>query len=193
MYKNPVDPATWPTGSLLRRVVGRIAFGVSVTMAVFIAALYGRSAAARAGAIAYWSHLKIAPGFRPEVFTNAPQAVQIHALAALFSLVVGGIIFSLPKGSPLHRLLGWSWVTAMAVVAISSIVMIFDKSLGLSPLHAFTVITIVSLTGGLRHIKRGDVSGHAGYMTGLYFGGLILSGIFAVAIPGRTLWRLFFG
>jgi len=44
----------------------------------------------------------------------------------------------------------------------------------------------------LTGIRRGDVRQHAGSMTGLYVGGLLIAVWFAF-IPGRTMWHVFFG
>lgn len=140
----------------------------------------------------YWSSLTPAPGIRPEVLLATPISVQIHVVGVVTALVVGALIFALRKGSGLHRLLGWIWVTGMAIAAVTSVWMIKDFGDGVSPLHAFTVITTVSLFFGLLNIRRGNVRGHAGFMVGLFFGGLLIAGLFAF-IPGRTMWGVFFG
>ena len=122
----------------------------------------------------------------------APPSVQLHVAAALLALVVGVIIFLLPKGTGFHRALGWTWVSSMIVVAATSVVMIFDLKTGINALHVFTAVTVVSLWAGLTGIRRGDVRQHAGSMIGLYVGGLIIAGAFAF-IPGRTMWNVVFG
>ena len=121
-----------------------------------------------------------------------PMTVQVHVAGAVFGLVVGAIIFLLPKGTGFHRFLGWSWVSAMVVVAVTSVLMIADFKTGINALHVFTAVTVLSLWGGLSGIRRGDVRQHAASMVGLYVGGLIIAGVFAF-IPGRVMWNVFFG
>ena len=121
-----------------------------------------------------------------------PLSVQVHVAAAMLALVVGVVIFLLPKGTGFHRLLGWTWVSAMIVVAATSIAMIADMRSGINALHIFTVVTVVSLWSGLTGIRRGNVQQHAGSMVGLYIGGLIIAGATAF-IPGRTMWKVVFG
>lgn len=192
MYKNPVDPASWPKEGFLRRVFSRILFGVLLTFLVFGAAFFAQSAERRERILASWSSLRVTPGFRPEVFLATPPSVQIHVAGVVTAIVIGILVLALRKGTGLHRLLGWIWVLAMATAALTSLVMIRDFGNGVSPLHVFTLITVVSLVFGLLHIRRGNVRGHAGFMIGLFFGGLVVAGLFAF-IPGRTMWQVFFG
>ncbi len=166
--------------------------GIFAVLAIFTAAFFARSPEAQAQILAYWASVKPEPGFRPGVLIETPLSVQAHVVGVVTAIVFGVIIVLLPKGTGLHRILGWVWVLAMALVAVTSIVMIFDFGDGISPLHAFTAITVVSLTGGLMGIRRGNVRAHAGHMIGLLFGGLVIAGVFAF-IPGRTMWQVFFG
>ena len=49
-----------------------------------------------------------------------PFAIQLHIAAAVVSLAVGAVLLAGPKGRGLHKALGWTWVVAMAIVAVSS-------------------------------------------------------------------------
>lgn len=123
---------------------------------------------------------------------RTPISVQVHVLSVTVAFFAGLIIFMLPKGTGLHRLLGWTFVISMIGAAATSIMMIADLKTGINFLHIFTVITAVSLTFGLRAIWRGDVRSHAHNMIGLYIGALLVAGAFAF-IPGRLMWRMLFG
>lgn len=192
MYKNPIDPATWPQKGFLIRALSRVGLGIGLTLLIFAASFFVQPADQRERIVAYWRSLKINPGFRPEHLLATPLSVQIHVIGVAAALFVGALVLALSKGTSLHRALGWIWVLAMSTVAVTSLFMIRDFGDGVSPLHAFTAITAISLFFGLFHIKRGNVRGHAGFMIGLFFGGLIVAGLFAF-IPGRTMWRVFFG
>lgn len=192
MYKNPVDPATWPQKDFLRRVLSRVVFGIILTLVVFAAAFFAQPADRRERMLSYWGSLRIDPGFRPEVLLATPLSVQAHVVGVVVAILVGVLVLALRKGTGLHRALGWIWVLGMATAAATSLLMIRDFGTGVSPLHIFTFVTVVSLVLGLLHIRRGNVRGHAGYMIGLFFGGLLVAGLFAF-IPGRTMWKVFFG
>jgi uncharacterized membrane protein len=184
----------WPDRSFWRAFWGRIWVGFLITFVIFGAWLAMMPAGQRDRILNFWASVRMpALSFHPEVLLTAPRSVQIHAAGALMALVVGAGIFLLPKGTGFHRLLGWSWVGSMIVVAATSVAMIADfRNGGINPLHAFTAITVVSLWAGLTGIRRGNVARHAGSMTGLYVGGLLIAGLFAF-IPGRTMWVVMFG
>jgi uncharacterized membrane protein len=53
------------------------------------------------------------------LWTQAPP-IPLDAVLALVAVVVGCMQFVLPKGTPLHRAVGYGWVAMMTVVAGSS-------------------------------------------------------------------------
>ena len=186
-------PETWPDAAFWAGFVGRLFVGIFLTLAIFGAWLAAMPVAQRVAIFGYWSSVKVpAPSFDMAPLLAAPLSVQIHVAAAMAAIAIGGIIFLLPKGTRFHRLIGWSWVSSMIIVAATSIMMIADFRTGVNPLHAFTAVTVVSLWAGLAGIRRGNIMQHAGSMTGLYVGGLLIAGVFAF-IPGRTMWKVFFG
>lgn len=171
----------------------RLILGFGATLAVLAAWLYSLPDGQREAILGYWSRVQVPqPAFNAAPLLAEPPSVQLHVAAALLALVVGVVIFLLPKGTGFHRALGWTWVSSMIVVAATSVVMIFDLKTGINALHVFTAVTVVSLWAGLTGIRRGDVRQHAGSMIGLYVGGLIIAGVFAF-IPGRTMWNVVFG
>jgi len=170
-----------------------LVFGVLLTLGIMALWLMTLPEAQRAGMLAYWSSVQIpAPSFNAAPLLKAPVSVQLHVAAAVLALFVGAVIFLLPKGTGYHKLLGWTWVSSMIIVAATSIAMIADLRTGINALHVFTAITVISLWSALTGIRRGDVKRHAGSMIGLYVGGLIIAGAFAF-IPGRVMWATFFG
>ena len=188
-----VKPETWPTAAFWLGFASRMVVGVLMVFAIFGAWLLAMPVAQRDAILTYWSKVE-APtlALNAAPLLAAPLSVQIHVAAALVAMVVGVVIFLLPKGTGYHRSLGWTWVGSMIVVAATSIMMIADFRTGVNPLHAFTAVTVVSLWAGLAGIRRGNVQQHAGSMVGLYIGGLFIAGAFAF-IPGRTMWNVFFG
>jgi uncharacterized membrane protein len=168
-------------------------FGFAFTLLVLAAWLLTMPDADRAALFAYWYGVSLPRlTFDPAPLLREPKTVQLHVAAAVIALVVGAVIFSLRKGTGFHRLLGWTWVSSMIVVAATSVAMIADFNTGVNALHVFTAVTVISLWMGLAGIRRGNVRQHASSMAGLYVGGLIIAGAFAF-IPGRTMWAVFFG
>ena len=183
----------WPDRGYWRGFFWRLGIGVFATIAVIGLWLATMPAANRDAILGYWARVRIhAPSFNPAPLFAAPLSTRVHVAAAVLALFVGAFIFLLPKGTGFHRLLGWSWVSSMIVVAATSIAMIADFGTGINALHVFTAVTVVSLWAALTGIRRGNVRQHAGSMTGLYVGGLIIAGVLAF-IPGRMMWNVVFG
>lgn len=183
----------WPNGAYWRGFFWRMGLGLIATFAVIGAWLATMPAANRDAILGYWARVQVhTPSFKPAPLLAAPLSTQVHVAAAVLALFVGAFIFLLPKGTGFHRLLGWGWVSSMIVVAATSIAMIADFRTGINALHVFTAVTVVSLWAALTGIRRGNVRQHAGSMTGLYVGGLIIAGVFAF-IPGRIMWNVVFG
>jgi len=171
----------------------RFLVGLIGTLAVLTAWVVTMREPQRSNLLKYWMSVHPpALRFDPAPILQAPLSVQVHVAGVTVAMVVGIVIFTLPKGTGFHRLLGWTWVSSMIIVAATSVAMIADFNNGVNALHAFTAITVVSLWAGLTGIRRGDVRQHAASMTGLYVGGLIIAGVFAF-IPGRIMWNAFFG
>jgi uncharacterized membrane protein len=122
----------------------------------------------------------------------APLKIQIHLTAALTALAVGTVLMVGVKGTALHRTLGWTWVVAMAVTAISSLFIHEMNHGAMSWIHMLSGWILIALPIAVYAARRHKVSLHRRFMTGLFVGGLIVAGGFAF-IPGRLLWRVFFG
>jgi uncharacterized membrane protein len=117
--------------------------------------------------------------------------VLLHLVAALAALLLGSAILTRRKGTFSHRTFGWVWVALMGSAAASS-VFIRDYRIvniaGYTPIHLLTLSVAVLLPLAIWHIRRGNVSAHRRTMTGLYVGGCIVAGLFALA-PARLLGR----
>jgi uncharacterized membrane protein len=121
----------------------------------------------------------------------SPQ-VQMHVMAALIALSVGGVILARPKGRGLHKALGWGWVAAMAMTAITSLFITGLNGNSYSLIHLLSGWTIVALPLGILAIRRRDMMAHRRAMTGMFVGGLVVAGALTF-LPGRFMFQLFFG
>jgi uncharacterized membrane protein len=177
-----VSKPSWPLRPLA------LAFVIAAATAAAISASLGQPMTALfAGAESAALHL---PRFT--LLGSAPPAVQAHVAAVTYALVVGTLLLAGPKGRRLHRVLGWSWVVAMALVALSSLYIREANDGAFSFIHLFTVLTAVSLPIGVIAARRHRVDIHRRTMTGLFVGGMLVAGAFAF-LPGRLMWGMFLG
>ena len=124
---------------------------------------------------------------------TASQPIPTHATLAIGAVVLGGIQFYLPKGTVLHRYMGYIWVTLMFVVATSSFFINEFRWVGpFGPIHLLSLLVLHSLWSGITSARRGNISDHKSTMKQLYLLGLILAGAFTL-MPGRILHSVFFG
>lgn len=111
-------------------------------------------------------------------------ALIIHLGTVLPALPLGAWLLVRRKGGAVHRLLGRIWGGMMVTTAVSSFWL--QENGGLSFIHVFSVITLVSVPLGIFWIRRGNLERHRRAMTSTYIG-LVVAGLFAFA-PGRLLW-----
>lgn len=125
--------------------------------------------------------------------TNAPAVIQIHVAFAALVVVLTTCIFSLAKGSPLHRVMGWMWVASMAVIAISSFWIHTIRLVGpFSPIHLLSVFVLYALFSGVRAARGHRVRDHKRTMQSMVFFGLIVAGGFTF-LPGRIMHQVLLG
>ena len=118
-----------------------------------------------------------------------PAAVHLAAVAP--AVVIGVAQLFMAKGTRLHKLMGWAWVLAMLVVAVSSFwIMEIRKGAGFSVIHLLSVWILICLAVAIWHIRRGNVRVHKRFMVGATLG-LFGAGLGALA-PGRFLAVLLF-
>jgi uncharacterized membrane protein len=126
------------------------------------------------------------------LWARLSPVLQLHIIAAMVALIIGGVLMSLPKGSGLHKTLGWSWVAAMGATAVSSLFITGLNGDAYSLIHLLSGWTIVALPMGVYAIRNRKVQTHRRMMTGLYFGGLLIAGALTF-IPGRFMFAFLFG
>lgn len=125
------------------------------------------------------------------VFRSISLMLAGHIAAASAALVVGVVVMVAPKGRGLHKPLGWTWVIAMALTALTSFGMLLE-GIGLSVIHGLSGYAVIALPIGIAAIRRRDIKTHRGTMSGLFIGGLMTAAVLTL-LPGRLMWRVFFG
>jgi uncharacterized membrane protein len=133
------------------------------------------------------------------LLARAPWIVQLHLAAVMPALLLGAWLLLGKKGGPRHRLLGKIYLGLMVVAALSAAVLpaqvgptVSIGSLRLGFLHLLVLLTLRGVWMAFHTIRKGDIRAHKRHMVMLYFGALIIAGLFSLA-PGRLLHRVIFG
>ena len=123
----------------------------------------------------------------------ALAATQLHAFAAMAAFGLGIVQLAAPKGTLPHRTIGWTWVTLMVIVGVSSFWIHSIKLWGIwSPIHLLSIFVLVMLPLAVFAAHRHNVRRHQRAMIGLFAGGLLIAGIFTL-LPGRIMHAVVFG
>ncbi|MBH5387245.1 MULTISPECIES: DUF2306 domain-containing protein [Bradyrhizobium] len=126
------------------------------------------------------------------LFEAAP-AVPLHAFAAMAAFALGILQLAAPKGTLPHRALGWVWVGLMLVVALSSFWIHQIRLIGpWSPIHLLSIFALVMLAWGVLAARSHRVRRHKITMISVFFGALVIAGLFTF-LPGRIMHAVVFG
>ena len=137
------------------------------------------------------SDVPAAPGmatWQPSSLYLTLAYVHFATIAPCF--LIGTWVLLRRKGTPVHKRLGRIY---MVFISFSSIVAAAMPA-ALGPrlwnhfgfIHLFCVLVFVSVPLAIWAIKHGKVRMHANTMMGLFFGGILIAGTFAL-MPGRLL------
>lgn len=124
------------------------------------------------------------------------QLTYLHLATVLPAFLIGTWLLLNHKGTPLHRLLGKTYMVLMLCTAVITLFM--PAAVGMRLLnhfgfiHLFSVLTIYAVPAAYLAARRHNVKSHRANMISLYVGGLVIAGSFAFA-PGRLLHRWLFG
>lgn len=126
----------------------------------------------------------------------APLAVQIHVATVVPAFVLGTWqIFFSTKGAPLHRAVGYFYLTLMSATSVAAI-FIHEINpagpFGFSLVHLFVPLTLFGVFGALRGAWTHNVMLHRNAVVGTYIGGILIAGAFAFS-PGRIMYEVVFG
>lgn len=108
------------------------------------------------------------------------------------AFLLGLVQFVLPKGTGLHRVMGWLWVGLMAGIALSSFfIHTICQVGGFSLIHLLSILTLAQLPFALRHARQGRIAEHRRAMQILFFAALLIAGGFTL-LPGRIMHDVVF-
>lgn len=124
---------------------------------------------------------------------NDGLVISVHALVAILAMAVGAIQLVAQKGTLRHRWLGFAWVSAMAVVSVSSFWIHEFRWWGpFSIIHVLSLLVLATLIYSINAVWRGNFTAHRNSMVQLYVLALLLTGGFTL-VPGRTMHAVLFG
>lgn len=126
------------------------------------------------------------------LFAAQPMVLQLHILAAMGTVALGGLIFTMRKGRAFHRAAGWIWVALMATTAVSSLFIVGLNGDRWSFIHLISGWVLIALPLAVMAARKHRVTVHRKAMTGMFIGGSLAAGAFTF-LPGRLMWRLVFG
>lgn len=127
-----------------------------------------------------------------EYFFKASPAIQIHIIAALAALMFGILMFVRRKGDKTHRMMGKIFLLFMLTTATSAIFIRQINDGNFWWIHLFIPLTFFASWEAVYYIRKGNVRSHKRAVTGLFFGALLIPGVFAMT-PGRLMHVIIFG
>ena len=114
----------------------------------------------------------------------------IHLATVLPCFLIGAWLLLRRKGTTVHKRLG----RAYAVLILFTALVTLPMPAAVGPrlldhfgfIHLFSLLVLFSVPAALYSIRRGNVAAHRGHMVGVYVGGILIAGTFAL-MPGRLL------
>ncbi len=114
----------------------------------------------------------------------------LHLLTVVPALLIGSALMLRRKGTAHHRGLGRIFLVLMMGTGVLTLFMPAELGPRLldhfGTIHALSVLTLVSVPPAWMAARRRQILRHRLFMIGLYVGGLLVPGVFAL-MPGRTL------
>lgn len=123
---------------------------------------------------------------------NTSPAVQIHLVTAVLALGLGTAMWVRKKGTKSHKMIGRAFVLVLLATAVSSIFIRHINNGNFSFIHIFVPITFIGSFQAVYWIRQGNIRKHLSAVRGMFFGALLIPGFLAF-LPGRLLWKAFFG
>ena len=109
-----------------------------------------------------------------------------HIATAVGALVIGALVLTLRKGTPLHRLLGRSWAVLMLTTALLSFGI--RTSGHFSWIHLLSLWILFAVSASVFAAMHGRIRAHRRGMLGAY-AGLAIAALFTL-LPSRLLGQL---
>jgi len=131
-----------------------------------------------------------------EPLLHASPAILLHVATVVpAALIATYLIFASRKGAPLHRALGYIYLSLMTTTAITTLwihsLMPKGPFFGFSPVHLLIPLVLFGVYGALRAARAHQVSRHRRAILSVYFGGILVAGGLTL-LPGRIMHAILF-
>lgn len=131
--------------------------------------------------------------FRGEAsWHEVARVVWVHLLTITVALILTPVVLWRRRGDRRHRLVGYVWVSAMALSALGSLAIRQINHGAFSLIHILSVYTLGALVWMIVCARRGDHARHRGSIRAMVTGALLIAGSFTL-IPSRLLGHWLFG
>lgn len=124
----------------------------------------------------------------------SPQA-QLHATAAVAAIALGAWQLAAAGRGARHRRVGYLWFAAMTLTALSSFLLKGSNGIallgGFSWIHGLSLYVLLAIVLAIRAAIARNIRAHRRWVVGAY-AGLVVAGVFAVALPGRAMHQILF-
>jgi uncharacterized membrane protein len=123
---------------------------------------------------------------------EVPGVIWPHIATILVAVILTPLMLLRRRGDRLHRRLGWAWVSAMFLTALSTFWIRGLNQGSLSFIHILSVWTLVQVPLIVWHARHHNHRGHRAAVRGMVSGALLIAGIFTFPFD-RLLGHWLFG
>jgi uncharacterized membrane protein len=109
---------------------------------------------------------------------RVPANVWAHLLTIMIALVLTPVMLLRRRGDPLHRRIGWVWITAMILTAAISFTVRNANHGGFSFIHILSVWTLVQVPLIGWSARTHNIRAHRSSVRGMVLGALLIAGFF---------------
>ena len=121
-----------------------------------------------------------------------PAVVWAHIATILVALVLTPFMLLRKRGDRPHRVLGWTWASALFLTALISFWVRTINPGGFSFIHLLSLLTIVQVPLIVLYARRHDWKRHRTAVRGMVTGALLIAGFFTFPF-GRLMGNWLFG
>lgn len=125
-------------------------------------------------------------------WSQVRPVVWVHLATIMVALALTPYMLLGPRGTPIHRLLGKTWVAAMIATAAISLLIRHSDQTYFSVIHILSVFVLVMAPRVWLTARKHNVAGHRNTVRGLVTGALIVAGYFTL-LETRMLGHWLFG
>ncbi|MFM5916398.1 MAG: DUF2306 domain-containing protein [Novosphingobium sp.] len=145
---------------------------------------YERALACAAAILFVVAAIAVAKGHAQ--WDRVPAIIWLHLATIAIALGLTPVLLLRQRGDDLHRVLGWTWASAMFATGILTLFVRVINPGHLSPIHVLSVLTIVAVPRLVLQARRHRIAQHRrGVRTVVTFA-LLLAGVLTLPF-GRML------